>query len=154
MYNLINGTLTDPFANIEDDCDEINLEALKQWYGKDISDIEEDKNESEDEITQNEKNYAEEQLKHNINKQPKNKQTTVNEKKSYIPGIRKLPLHFPRISKLNSRQHAMCICVLSRLMGPQSVSISAKEKAKLEQYMVRININLSNYIKNSFFQSK
>lgn len=139
IYKIINGIFTDPFDNIEEDCDKINIQLLKQFG---VNGLEEDEDESKDENKYEIKKRIDEQFEQNTKKRQefKEKQEIIYKKDvPYIPGMRKLPSLFPRKSSLDFNQHAMCVRALSRLFSHQ-VLISAEEKAELEHYMVKTNI--------------
>ncbi|XP_032680871.1 uncharacterized protein LOC116848663 [Odontomachus brunneus] len=130
-YQIINGIFKDPFDNIEEDYTEVNTQLLK-CFNENVSDL--DKDEDEENFTIKEQEEQHEQNTKNLQKHQK-KQEIVNNKKSYIPGIKKQPINFPRKSSLNCEQQATCTRALLRLLSNQIISISAEEKTELEHYM-------------------
>jgi len=58
------------------------------------------------------------------------------QEKSYVPGIRKLSFCFPRRSRLDKIQQAMCLRVLLRLSNNEKKKMNIKERKELNQYMV------------------
>ncbi|XP_014479488.1 PREDICTED: little elongation complex subunit 2-like [Dinoponera quadriceps] len=141
MYKIMNGIFTDPFHDIENDYTEINSQSLGE-FGKSISDLEDVIKDEENEIEDKNKIddgkgkevYYEENIK-DLEECMK-KQRITNNKNLYIPGMRKQPSNFPRISSLTYSQQAMCSRVLSQLFRYQTMSLSEKEKMELENYMV------------------
>lgn len=139
MYQIMNGTFQDPFINIENDYIEINSQVLENFY-ENVCDLDEDndeingiKNEDKEEFQIKQKSEKEQ---HKPNTEKLQKREKINNKKPYIPGMKKLPFYFPRKSSLNSDQQAMCTRVLLQMFSGQKVPTSTKEKAELENYMV------------------
>lgn len=94
-HKLLNGTFTDPFKDIEEDCTEINLDALKH-YAKDIWEKSNLGNpgENEDEEQQNTKKF----------KKTLKEQKTLGNKDSHVADTRKLPPESCKESNVNATQ--------------------------------------------------
>lgn len=111
MYKILTDCFKDPFEDIESEYAEIDVEQIKQLSNDIDIDMEE------------------EALEH------KNNKDSVQEEKSYIPGIRKLPFNFPKRSCLSKSQQAMCLRVLLKLSTKDNI-LTDVQRAEMEAYMV------------------
>ncbi|XP_012231570.1 uncharacterized protein [Linepithema humile] len=109
MYKILTDCFKDPFEDIESEYAEVDVEQIKQLSDDiDISvDMEEEKFKNKD---------------------------SVQEEKSYVPGIRKLPFNFPRRSCLSKPQQAMCLRVLLKL-STKEYMLTDVQRAEMEAYM-------------------
>ncbi|XP_018399079.1 PREDICTED: uncharacterized protein LOC108776846 [Cyphomyrmex costatus] len=122
MYKILAGNFTDPLEGINDEYADIDIEMIKKYLcedGEDLTNLEDDK-----------------QLKINQQETKIDDNSCMQEQeRSYVPGIRKLSLCFPRKSCLDRAQHAMCLRVLLKLSDNEKKSMSDEERKEFEQYM-------------------
>ncbi|XP_076663313.1 uncharacterized protein LOC143366272 isoform X2 [Andrena cerasifolii] len=116
MHKIMTGTFVDPFKNIEDDYRDI-----KPHLMGDIE-SETDKEDNGDDIETTEVKKGNEPKK-------------AKKHKGYVPGIVKPLFKFPKMSKLNKEQQAMCLRVLLRFSESDKPKITQTEREELQKYM-------------------
>lgn len=130
MYRIMRDDFKDPFKDIEQDYADVNIELIKKLLAEDS--LTEDTEEEEEQKPGNQK-------KNNKKKKSKIKDSETDwkqEKRSYVPGIRKLQFNFPRRSCLTKPQHIMCLRVLSKLFSNEQKGLNKEEQLELESYIV------------------
>lgn len=118
MYKIMTDNFTNPFEGIESEYADVNLELIKKYLHEDgeVSTDTEDEDQQEDKDGDN---------------------SHMQEKeKPYVPGIRSSSFYFPRRSRLDRAQQAMCLRVLLRLSNNEKKRMNNYERKEFEQYMV------------------
>ncbi|XP_078053397.1 uncharacterized protein LOC144478880 [Augochlora pura] len=115
MCKIMNGNFSDPYKNIEDDYEEIKTDLMKDVK---LEIKVEDK--VDDDETKKDKKV---QLKE------------TKKSQSYVPGILKPLFGYPRPSKLNKEQQALCLRVLLRFSESNKPKITQAERQELQKYM-------------------
>jgi len=151
MYRIMTDSFTDPFEGIESDYADVDIELIKKYLREDGEEVSSDtEDESQQEVKDGDNPCMEEQETSCVKEQGiscvKEQETSCMEEqgpfcveeqeKSYVPGIRKLLFHFPKRSRLDKIQQAMCLRVLLRLSNNEKKKMNIKEKKELNQYMV------------------
>ena len=108
IYKILTGNFKDPFKNIEEDYKDVEIDLMK--------DADPDSNEMK-------KECEVKQIKR------------IND---YVPGSLKPIFKFPKKSKLNKEQQAMCLKVLLRFSKSDKPKLTQIEKEELQKYMVII----------------
>ncbi|XP_076391673.1 uncharacterized protein LOC100874657 isoform X5 [Megachile rotundata] len=116
MYRIMNGNFTDPFKNADEDYKNVKINFIKNI------DPELNEENKDNEIA------TSETKKENQSKQKKNV-------RCYVPGIVKPIFKFPKKSKLNTVQHAMCLRVLLRFSETGKPKLTQTEKEELHNYL-------------------
>lgn len=111
MYRIMNDEFTNPLADIESEYAEVDLELIQKYLREDNISVPEDEDDQE--------------VAHGSKKE-----------KPYVPGIRKQPFYFPRRSRLDKSQQAMCLRVLLRLHSDNKKAMTEQERKELQEYMV------------------
>lgn len=109
MYRIMCDSFKNPFEDILNDYADVNIKQIKKYLREDDEEVSPD---SEDENS-----YMK------------------NERRSYVPGIRKVPFNYPRVSRLNKAQQAICLNVLLRLSNNEKI-INEKQRKEFQEYMV------------------
>lgn len=117
MHKIMAGTFADPFKNIEDDYKDIKPHLM----GDIESETDTGDNGDDTETTKVGKG---------------NESKKAKKMKSYVPGIVKPIFKFPKMSKLNKEQQAMCLRVLLRFSESDKPKITQTEREELQNYMV------------------
>ncbi|XP_076548410.1 uncharacterized protein LOC117610656 isoform X6 [Osmia lignaria lignaria] len=116
MYRIMNGNFIDPFKGIEEDYNNVDINLIKSI------DPELNKEDTDNEITTNDtKKESQLQQKKDV--------------KPYVPGITKPIFRFPKKSKLNAAQHAMCLRVLLRFSEADKPKLTPIEREELQTYL-------------------
>ncbi|XP_017759258.1 PREDICTED: uncharacterized protein LOC108550120 [Eufriesea mexicana] len=116
MHKIMTGNFVDPFKNIEEDYKNIELNLLK-----DIDpDIKEEIN-NDNEIIVKQKWDCEHEDTQKV--------------KAYVPGIVKAIFKFPKKSKLDKEQQAMCLRVLLRFSESDKPKITKAQREELQKYL-------------------
>ncbi|KAK9303829.1 hypothetical protein QLX08_004567 [Tetragonisca angustula] len=105
IYKILTGNFKDPFKNIEEDYKDVEIDLMK--------DADPDSNEMK-------KECEVKQIKR------------IND---YVPGSLKPIFKFPKKSKLNKEQQAMCLKVLLRFSKSDKPKLTQIEKEELQKYM-------------------
>ncbi|CAD1469788.1 unnamed protein product, partial [Heterotrigona itama] len=111
-YKILTGNFKDPFKNIEEDYKDVEIDLMK--------DVDPDLNEMEKEC---ETNVFEKNVKQ------------VKKINHYVPGSFKSIFKFPKKSKLNKEQQAMCLRVLLRFSKSDKPKLTQTEREELQKYM-------------------
>lgn len=123
MYKILTGNFTDPLEDIENEYANVDIELVKKYLREDGEVLTDSEDDNQLEINQQEaKNEDNSRMQ--------------EQERSYVPGIRKLSFGFPRKSRLDKAQQAMCLRVLLRLSDNEKKSMSDEERKEFEQYMV------------------
>ncbi|XP_029053791.1 uncharacterized protein LOC114881233 isoform X5 [Osmia bicornis bicornis] len=116
MYRIMNGNFIDPFKGIEEDYNNVDINLIKSINP------ELNKEDTDNEITTNDtKKESQLQQKKDV--------------KLYVPGITKPIFRFPKKSKLNAAQHAMCLRVLLRFSEADKPKLTPIEREELQIYL-------------------
>nr|XP_034194184.1 uncharacterized protein LOC117610656 isoform X7 [Osmia lignaria] len=116
MYRIMNGNFIDPFKGIEEDYNNVDINLIKSI------DPELNKEDTDNEITTND-TKKESQLQQKKDVKPN------------VPGITKPIFRFPKKSKLNAAQHAMCLRVLLRFSEADKPKLTPIEREELQTYL-------------------
>lgn len=129
MYKIMRDDFTDPFKDIEQDYANVDIELIKELLDEDsLSDTE--KEEEEENINNQKKN-----IRKTNNKKQNDETDCKEERRPYVPGIRKSRYNFPRRSCLTKPQHTMCLRVFSTLLSSKQM-LSKTEQLDLDSYLV------------------
>ncbi|XP_028050349.1 uncharacterized protein LOC105838508 [Monomorium pharaonis] len=111
MYQIMHDNYKDPFEDIENDYDDVDIEQIKKYLREDDENIPD----FEDKKLQKAKN---------------------GDERPYVPGIR-TSFRFPRQSYLNKAEQACCLRVILRLSNKESTSTTngLKESREYHQYL-------------------
>ncbi|XP_070158284.1 uncharacterized protein [Polyergus mexicanus] len=124
MYRIMRDDFTDPFEDIEQDYANVNMELIQKFLSEDpLTDSEEEEEQKTDDKKRNRK-------KKNVDTDYKQNQ----EKRPYLPGIRKLPFNFPRRSCLTKAEQNMCLRVLLKFNNKRK-ELSKEEQSEMESYI-------------------
>lgn len=125
MYRIMRDDFTDPFEDIEQDYANVNMELIQKFLSEDpFTDSEEEEEQKTDDKKRNRK-------KKDIDIDCKQNQ----EKRPYLPGIRKLPFNFPKRSCLTKAEQNMCLRVLLKFSNKRK-ELSKEEQSEMESYIV------------------
>lgn len=124
MHRIMTGNFNDPFKNMEDDYKNVKTDLMKDMH----SDMDEENKDDNTKTTEEGKKIQPNQ-----------------EDRSYVPGIVRVLFQFPRMSKLNKEQQAMCLRVLLRFSESNKPKITQAEREELQTYMVNKNTLLLRY---------
>ncbi|KAK1129044.1 hypothetical protein K0M31_020177 [Melipona bicolor] len=105
IYKILTGNFKDPFKNIEEDCKDVEIDLMKD---------------ADPDLNEMKKECEVKQVK-KINR--------------YVPGSFKPIFKFPKKSKLNKEQQAMCLRVLLRFSKSNKPKLTQKEREELKKYM-------------------
>ena len=108
IYKILTGNFKDPFKYLEEDYKNVEIDLMK--------DVDPDLNKMEEEC----------------------KVKQVKRINHYVPGSFKPIFKFPKKSKLNKEQQAMCLRVLLRFSKSDKPKLTRTERQELEKYMVII----------------
>ncbi|XP_076289652.1 uncharacterized protein LOC143213566 isoform X2 [Lasioglossum baleicum] len=120
MCRMVTGNFTDPFKDIDEDYKEVKINLMG---GIQMELDKTDKNDSAGSV----KKKKEQQ--NNVQVKQKKKST------SYVPGIMKPMFKFPRMSRLNIQQQALCLRVLLRFSESSKPKLTQIEREELKKYM-------------------
>lgn len=133
MYRIMRDDFTDPFEDIEQDYANVNMELIQKFLSEDpLTDTEQEEEQKIDDKKKNRK-------KKNVDIDCKQNQ----DKRPYLPGIRKLPFNFPKRSCLTKAQQIMCLRVLLKLSNNKQKELSKEEQLEMESYIVCNILNFS-----------
>lgn len=110
IYKILTGNFKDPFKNIEEDYKAVEIDLMK--------DADPDLNK--------------------IKKECDVKSKQVKRINHYVPGSFKPIFKFPKKSKLNKEQQAMCLRVLLRFSKSDKPKLTQTEREEVQKYMVFI----------------
>ncbi|XP_076645747.1 uncharacterized protein LOC143355113 [Halictus rubicundus] len=120
MCRMVTGNFTDPFKNIDEDYENVKIN-LMEGVQKELDKT--DENDNAENVKKKKKNQNEVQVKQS------------KKSKSYVPGIIKPMFKFPKRSKLNTQQQALCLRVLLRFSESNKPKLTQIEREELNKYM-------------------
>ncbi|XP_076379234.1 uncharacterized protein LOC143259720 [Megalopta genalis] len=113
-YRIMNGNFIDPYKDMEDDYEEIKIDLME-----DVKEKIKVEDKSDGKMDKNKKVHLKE----------------TKRSKNYVPGILKPLFGYPRSSRLNKEQQALCLKVLLRFSESNKPRLTQAERQELQKYM-------------------